>query len=288
MLFPLILQRPMLSTPTLPRKTFAFLLGGVLLVGLVACGSSTPMAPASSASSALESAAADSLLRQVKTQIREATDEGSLDSLKQARAWAKQATGGDRAALAHYYAALADYRMSNRLPEEDEARRGRVIEDAIGHLKRATEINGTMADAWALLSGYYGQMMGMNPMQGMSLGPKANEAMKRAKEHGPNNPRVWIIDGTSDFYTPGMFGGDKEKALTKFEKAARLAEQGSPDDPLMPGWGHAEAHAWVGVAHMEAERYDPARTAFEAALDLNPDYGWVRSVLLPRLEQQAG
>ncbi len=278
----------MLSTPTLPRKTFAFLLGGVLLVGLVACGSSTPMAPASSASSALERAAADSLLRQVKTQIREATDEGSLDSLKQARAWAKQATGGDRAALAHYYAALADYRMSNRLPEEDEARRGRVIEDAIGHLKRATEINGTMADAWALLSGYYGQMMGMNPMQGMSLGPKANEAMKRAKEHGPNNPRVWIIDGTSDFYTPGMFGGDKEKALTKFEKAARLAEQGSPDDPLMPGWGHAEAHAWVGVAHMEAERYDPARTAFEAALDLNPDYGWVRSVLLPRLEQQAG
>ncbi|MCS3668542.1 hypothetical protein GGP77_002791, partial [Salinibacter ruber] len=60
----------MLSTPTLPRKTFAFLLGGVLLVGLVACGSSTPMAPASSASSALESAATDSLLRQVKTQIR--------------------------------------------------------------------------------------------------------------------------------------------------------------------------------------------------------------------------
>nr|WP_279311490.1 tetratricopeptide repeat protein [Salinibacter ruber] len=56
----------------------------------------------------------------------------------------------------------------------------------------------------------------------------------------------------------------------------------------MPSWGHAEAHAWVGVAHMEAERYDPARTAFKTALDLNPDYGWVRSVLLPRLEQQAG
>ncbi len=246
------------------------------------------MAPASPTSPALGSAATDSLLRQVKTQIREATDEGSFDALKQARAWAKQATGGDRAALAHYYAALADYRMSNRFPEDDEDRRERVIEDAIGHLKRATEINGTMADAWALLSGCYGQMMGMNPMQGMSLGPKANEAMKRAKAHGPNNPRVWIIDGTSDFYAPSMFGGDKEQALKKFKKAARLAEQASTDDPLMPSWGHAEAHAWVGIAHMEAERYDPARTAFETALDLNPDYGWVRSVLLPRLEQQAG
>ena len=277
----------MLSPPTLPRKTFAFLLGGVLLVGLVACGSSTPMAPASSTSSALGSAAADSLLRQVKTQIREATDEGSLDSLKQARAWAKQATGGDRAALAHYYAALADYRMSNRLPEDNEDRREHVIEDAISHLKRATEINGTMADAWALLSGCYGQMMGMNPMRGMSLGPKASEAMKRAKEHGPNNPRVWIIDGTSDFYAPSMFGGDKERALKKFKKAARLAERETVD-PLMPSWGHAEAHAWVGIAHMEAERYAKARTAFETALDLNPDYGWVRSVLLPRLDKETG
>ncbi|MCS4175120.1 tetratricopeptide repeat protein [Salinibacter ruber] len=276
----------MLPTASLSRKTTLLLTASLLVFSLVACGSSVSTAPASSASSALESAATDSLLRQVKTQIREATDKGSLGSLKQARTWAKQATGGDRAALAHYYAALADYRMSNRLPESDEDRRERVIEDAIGHLKRATEINGTMADAWALLSGCYGQMMGMNPMQGMSLGPKANEAMKRAKEHGPNNPRVWIIDGTSDFYTPGMFGGDKEKALTKFKKAARLAEQASPNDPLMPSWGHAEAHAWVGVAHMEAERYDPARTAFETALDLNPDYGWVEKVLLPKLEEK--
>jgi tetratricopeptide (TPR) repeat protein len=37
---------------------------------------------------------------------------------------------------------------------------------------------------------------------------------------------------------------------------------------------------------MNAERYDQARTAFEAALDINPDYGWVKSVLLPRLNEQ--
>ena len=246
------------------------------------------MAPASSAASPLGPAATDSLLQQAKTQIRDATDTGSIDSLKQARAFAKQATGGERAALAHYYAALADYRMSNRLPEDDEDQREHVIEDAISHLKRATEINGTMADAWALLSGCYGQMMGMNPMQGMSLGPKANEAMKQAKEHGPDNPRVWIIDGTSDFYAPSMFGGDKEQALRKFKKAARLAERESTTDPLMPSWGRAEAHAWVGIAHMEAERYKQARAALETALDLNPDYGWVQSVLLPRLDEQTG
>ena len=280
----LMTQRTMLPTTSLSRKTTFLLTVELLLFTLVACGSSVPTAPASSTAPAVGPAATDSLLRQTKVQIREATNEGSIDSLKQARAWAKQATKGEREALAHYYAALADFRMVNQIPEDDEDRREQVMEDAISHLKRATEIDSTMTDAWALLSGCYGQIM--NPMQGMSLGPKSNEAMEAAKEHGPDNPRVWIIDGTSDFYTPSMFGGDKEQALKKFKKAARLAEQESIDDPLMPSWGHAEAHAWIGIAHMNAERYDEARTAFETALDINPDYGWVKYVLLPKVKEK--
>jgi tetratricopeptide (TPR) repeat protein len=128
--------------------------------------------------------------------------------------------------------------------------------------------------------------MGLDPMRGMSLGPKANDAMSNAKDLAPENPRVWIIDGTSDFFAPSMFGGDKERALRKFKKAARLAEKESVDDPLRPDWGHAEAHAWTGLAHMEAERYEKAHMAFEKSLSINPEFGWVQSVLLPRLEKQ--
>ncbi|WP_103027720.1 tetratricopeptide repeat protein [Salinibacter altiplanensis] len=277
----------MLKPPTLFRKTPLVLTVCLLLIGLVACGTSTPMASASAGGARLTTATTDSLLRRAKSLIREATDKGSIDSLKQARAVAERATDdSENRALAHYYIGLADFRMINQIPEDDEDRREPVIEDAIGHLKRATEIDATMADAWALLSGCYGQMMGMTPMQGMSLGPKFSEAMNEAKERGPDNPRVWIVDGTSDFYTPSMFGGDKEQALKKFKKAARLAEQESTDDPLMPSWGHAEAYAWIGIAHMDAERYDQARSAFERALDLNPDYGWVKQILLPKAEEK--
>lgn len=278
---------PMLSTPTLLRTTPFFLTAFLLLIGLVACGTSTPMASASTGGPTLTTTTTDSLLRQAKSLIREATDKGSIDSLKQARAVAERATNGsENKALAHYYVGLADFRTINLIPEDDEDRREQVIKDAVSHLKRATEADETMGDAWALLSGCYGQMMGMNPMQGMSLGPKSSEALNKAKERSPDNPRVWIVDGTSDFYTPNMFGGDKEQALKKFKKAARLAEQESIDDPLMPSWGHAEAHAWIGIAHMDAERYDQARTAFERALDLNPDYGWVRQVLLPKAKEK--
>ncbi|MFO8097986.1 MAG: tetratricopeptide repeat protein [Salinibacter sp.] len=255
---------------------------------LLACGSSSPLAPAASAS-APNIATADSLLQRAKTLIDEGADHGALDSLKHARSLAVQATGeSDRRALAHYYAALAGYRTANQLPEDAEERREAHTEDAIRHLKRATDVDSKMADAWALLAGSYGQMMGMNPMQGMTLSSDADDAIERAKDLAPRNPRVWIIDGTSDFFTPSMFGGDKERALEKFEKAARLAEQESTDDPLAPSWGHAEAYAWTGLVHMDADRYEDARSAFQTALNLDPDFGWVQEVLLPRLDEQTG
>ena len=231
----------------------------------------------------------DSLIRKGKTVLGDGVNRGSIDSLKQARALFKQATSGtEHRALAHYYAALADYRLANQLPDDAEDQKEPVLKDAIDHLKTATDLDPTLADAWALLSGCYGQRMGLDPMRGMSLGPKANDAMSNAKDLAPENPRVWIIDGTSDFFAPSMFGGDKERALRKFKKAARLAARESVEDPLRPDWGHAEAHAWIGLAHLKAERYEKARTAFETALDVNPKFGWVKYVLLPKLEKQTG
>ena len=233
--------------------------------------------------------APDSLLLRGKTILDAGTNRGSIDSLKQARALFKQATdSAEHRALAHYYAALADYRLANQLPDDAEDQKEPVLKDAIDHLKTATNLDPTLADAWALLSGCYGQRMGLDPMRGMSLGPKANDAMSNAKDLAPENPRVWIIDGTSDFFAPSMFGGDKERAFRKFTKAARLAEKESVEDPLMPSWGHAEAHAWIGLAHMEAGRYEKAHTAFEDALDVNADFGWVKDVLLPKLKKHTG
>lgn len=270
----------MLSLRSMPSRLLSVV---ALLAASLLC---TPQ-PLRAQSSAPAADSTRALLLEGKTLLHEATNKGSLDSLKQARALFKRATGAaEHQALAHYYAALADYRINNQLPEDAEDEREQVLGDATEHLKKATTINKEFADAWALLTGIYGQRMGLNPMQAMSLGSNADEAMSRARELAPENPRVWIISGTQDYFTPSMFGGDKERALEKFKKAARLAEQESVDDPLMPNWGHAEAYTWIGIAHMEAERYEQAQTAFQTALEINPDYGWVKHALLPRAEKQ--
>jgi tetratricopeptide (TPR) repeat protein len=253
----------------------AVLLALVLLAGTRPATAQSPSSP-------------DSLILKGKAFLDAGANRGSVDSLKQARALFKQATGGpNHQALAHYYAALANYRLNNQYPNDAENKREPVLKDAIEHLKTATDLAPTMADAWALLSGCYGQRMGLDPLRSVTLGPKASDAMSTAKDLAPENPRVWIIDGTSDFFTPIMFGGDKERALRKFKKAGRLAEAESVDNPLRPDWGYAEAYAWIGLAHMEAERYTKARRAFDKALSINPKNGWVRYVLHPRLKKQA-
>lgn len=234
-----------------------------------------------------DSASADSLLREGKRLLTVGTNRGSADSLRRARALFLQATASNaRGALAHYYVGLADYRLNNVLPDEKEETREQILDHATKHLKQATTLDETMADAWALLTGVYGQRMGLNPMQDMFLNGDASEALERAKSLAPDNPRVWIIAGTQDFFTPSMFGGDKKRALQRFKKAARLARQESVEDPLRPSWGHAEAYAWIGIAHLQAERWSKARAALQTALDVNPDYRWVQSVLLPKLEEK--
>lgn len=269
----------MLTLTTRPR----LLVLSIAVLGLA--WSADPGArPAQSATSVR---APDSLILQGKTIFKAALNNGSRDSLKQAQSLFKKATdASDRPALAHYYAALAAYRLNNQLPRDAEDERESLIEDAIDHLETATEIDPEMADAWALLTGCYGQMMGMNPLSAMSLSSDAEEAMEKAQSLEPENPRVWIISGTQDFFTPSMFGGDKERALEKFAKAARLAEQERTSDPLAPSWGHAEAHAWIGIAHMNADRFDAARDAFQKSLDVNPEFAWVKQSLLPELEEK--
>lgn len=251
------------------------------LVGLLWATQSLPL----HAQSNETSNSTRSLLLRGKTTLDHGVNAGSIDSLRKARALFKHATNGNNhQALAHYYVALADYRVNTQYDSEKE--REPLLKDAIDHLKTATNLAPENADAWALLSACYGQRLSLDPLRGMTLGPKADEALAKAKELAPENPRVWIVSGTSDYFTPSMFGGDKERALEQFKKAARLAEKETVEDPLQPSWGHAEAYAWIGHAHMNAERYDEARASFEKALSINPKYGWVRHVLLPRLDKK--
>ena len=183
-------------------------------------------------------------------------------------------------ALLNHYGGYALYRLAERTVQMDLDAAKELMEDAESFLQRSIEIE-PIAESYALMSSVLGMRID-GPVSAMRLGLRSGTAIARAKDLGPNNPRVRLLEGVSAFHTPKMFGGGHEAALEHFLAAITLFAEDAPRPPL-PTWGHAEAYAWLGQTHAALGQVEAARAAFERALELEPEYVWVRDVLLPGL-----
>lgn len=229
---------------------------------------------------------ADSLIISGRQMLQVGESASDLDAMYAARAtFERTLADAGLAAWSHYYLALADYRIAGLLSEESKDQASEHLKVAVEHLKKATEIDPQAAEAYALLSSVYGLQVGLSPMKSMFIGPKVGKAVQKAKQIAPDNPRVVLSAALNDFNTPEMFGGSKEKGLQGFQRAVELFAQQEPTDSIQPVWGHREAYAWLGIAYQDLGELESARAAFEKALEIDPDFGWVKDGLLPKLEK---
>jgi tetratricopeptide (TPR) repeat protein len=186
-----------------------------------------------------------------------------------------------------YYKALALYRQSGILTGLERNREAkRILEQADDLLGQVTD-NRPNADALALHSAIIGQIIGSsgNPLTGMRLGPRSGRMMDRAVELAPNNPRVWLLKGISSMFTPALFGGGLDDAERHLRRATDLFAVERTALPA-PSWGHADAWIWLGQTYERKKKPADARMAYERALLIAPDHGWVRQVLLPNLTKE--
>jgi tetratricopeptide (TPR) repeat protein len=221
-----------------------------------------------------------------RIEIETATALGDLNRMREAGALLERALTAlpDDPLLLHYlgYARYREATLMQGMKRDDKEYRP-LLEAADSLLERsASKLQ--LAESYAVRSSVIGQLIGSNPLRGMTLGPKSSNAMDRAIELGPNNPRVWLLRGIGAMFTPSMFGGGLDKAEEYLGKALALFPNDKPAPP-MPAWGHAEVYIWLGQVHKRRERIDEARQAYNRALELQPDNGWVKHVLLPGLDR---
>lgn len=239
---------------------------------------------------------AASLLTSGKNLLQQGVSEGNLDALYTARATFERAlTDKNLSAWSHYYIALTDYRIANNLLAQGKKNKDQAskhLKEAAEHLEEATRKDITREDAktiaaevYALLSSVYGRQISLSGIKGIFLGPKSGNLLKKAEQLAPDNPRVVLSAAVSAFNTPQMWGGSKERALEGLQHAAELFAREKPTDPIHPTWGHSETYAWLGMAYMDRDEKDSAREAFEKALEIDPDNGWVKYDLLPKVTE---
>ncbi len=180
-----------------------------------------------------------------------------------------------------YYASSALYRRPS-----NPAALQKCFESSVALLERVKG-DPWEAEAAALRGSILGQLIGLKGgLAGMTLGPDSGRLLARAAKAAPTSPRLLMFRGISLFNMPAIWGGDPLEGATLFQQAVDgfaahdLAADG-------PHWGRADALTWLGIAKQKTGDFAAARAAWEQALALEPDYGWVKFALLPSLDGSA-
>jgi tetratricopeptide (TPR) repeat protein len=239
-------------------------------------------------SNAAAQASATAMADSIRVAIEAGVDNGDINAIESASALAERALaahGGD--ALIQHYRAYALYRAGTMVLGTAEAGKARPYFDRARDILEPLAKQTGIPETQALLASVYGMQIATAkvPMwSGMRLGSKSNEAMEKAVNQGPNNPRVWLMRGIGAFNTPSSFGGGVDKAESYLKKAVELFGADAPAPPL-PAWGRADAHIWLGQVYAKQKKVDSARAQYTAALALQPRNAWISQVLVPALNR---
>lgn len=227
-------------------------------------------------------------ISEAKLFIQQGSNKASKDKFEQAQnILAQFISQGDHQALVEYYLGYIEYQQAVAVYRMDKEKAPACLDSAVVHLERAIEKNDSLADAHALLSSCYGLQISFSPLSGIWRGPKSGSEINKAKALSADNPRVALLGAIGTYNTPAMFGGGKEEGFAALKKAAELFDQWKTTDSLQPDWGKEQVYAWIGLAHLDRKETILARKAFEKALEINPDYGWVKYVLMSKVTSEA-
>jgi tetratricopeptide (TPR) repeat protein len=219
-----------------------------------------------------------------RREIDAATLSGDLTRLVAARTLLDRAlTAFPNDPLLQHYQGYAMYRMLNVAPATSKDDVAGYVGAARDFLQRSNSKR-PMAESYILLSAIYGREIAADPSLGQTLGMEIQQVTGEARALGPNNPRVFLLQGQGAMFTPPEWGGGPAAAEKLLARAVELFATDHPAAPE-PAWGKAEAYAWLGQVYASTGRKTEAMAAYRKALDAEPTYKWVSNVLIPALQK---
>ncbi|CCH51132.1 hypothetical protein BN8_00042 [Fibrisoma limi BUZ 3] len=138
--------------------------------------------------------------------------------------------------LPRYYAGLMYVYLG--FMGKDETEKDKFLDQADTNLKAALAM-APDNDELAVLKAYIAQSrMVVDPTnRWQQYGPLFQAGLEKAKSLNPNNPRPYVLEGTSLMYTPVQFGGGADAACPVLKQAAEKFATFKPASDLHPMWG---------------------------------------------------
>lgn len=177
--------------------------------------------------------------------------------------------------------AVAQYGLlNNTMKDSDEGMFDKYVDPSVENLEKLIDIGYRRAESKAMLSAITGFKIAYSSWKGMFLGAKAGSLIDEAVKESPNAPLVRKLYANYLYFTPEMFGGDKAKAVSEYQKSTELFEK----ENVAGNWLYLDTMAWLGISLSNQDKKVDARSVYEKALSIEPDFNWVKYGLLPGVQ----
>lgn len=144
--------------------------------------------------------------------------------------------------LPYYYAAYTATRMIYVM--DDKTQVDAVLDKAQGFIDKADSLSPDNSEIYAVKGFVLSGRIMVNPMtRGAQYGPQSGAMLEKAIQLNPENPRPYLLKGTSAFFTPPAFGGGKDKAAVLLQTSLDKYKTFKPADAISPNWGEKRAES---------------------------------------------
>jgi len=167
-----------------------------------------------------------------------------------------------------YYLALASYRLADLADPHQPQQAKQPASRCAESLEKSSGSTPAPAERFALESACLRVLAALEPLRGPYLAMRSGSALKHALELAPRDPRILLLSALADRdrrENPAVVTRELREATAAFERERE-------DVDRVPGWGAAEAYAFLGRALLEQGQTLAARSALEHALLLVPDF----------------
>lgn len=237
------------------------------------------------------SSRAEHKLAGIKAALMAADYRGDLAALAALRLRARQFSSDPKLGyLADYWSGFASWRIvvngswANMPAGEAEAH----LTDAVADFESSVRKNSRFADSYAGGAAVHGWLGAYKRSDQAAMNDEIaayKRLLGRALELEPSNPRVLWIEAVPFVVLPPERGGNVDRAIDLYRKMLDVVGPADPESPL-PDWGRAEALMSMASAYLKKSDVSTAAEDARAALQLEPEWHYVRDVLIPQIDGQ--
>lgn len=185
-----------------------------------------------------------------------------------------------------YYLAYTQYlKLKNSLAMQDKTTFDKYYDETVESINKLKDDDHFGTEAKILLANTLMNKIALYREEAPMLASKIYELLGEAEQTEPENPRIFLLKGMMLFHMPEMMGGGLKNSLPVLEKTKVLYE--STKEVKTIDWGYLDALAWLGQNYSGLGQIDKAKETYKKVLETEPEFVWVKNVLLPAVEKSA-